>query len=68
VLFEGGAEPLMVMARDVASGEGPIRPILAATPQELEDGQAYPLDMLVTERSTSINTTAAGGNASLMSL
>ena len=35
---------------------------------ETEAGQAIPLWRLVAERATCINTTAAGGNASLMTL
>ncbi|WP_043837791.1 trifunctional transcriptional regulator/proline dehydrogenase/L-glutamate gamma-semialdehyde dehydrogenase [Muricoccus aerilatus] len=61
-LFEGGEEALCDLLREVAEAPGPIRPVIVG-----RDG-LYPLDMLVAERSTSTNTAAAGGNASLMSL
>jgi RHH-type transcriptional regulator, proline utilization regulon repressor / proline dehydrogenase / delta 1-pyrroline-5-carboxylate dehydrogenase len=32
------------------------------------DAAAYPLDLLLAERTVSVNTAAAGGNASLMTL
>ncbi|MGI4945021.1 MAG: L-glutamate gamma-semialdehyde dehydrogenase, partial [Janthinobacterium lividum] len=62
VLFEGTPEALGQLARAVAAADGAIRPIVTAR------NGLYPLDMLVVERSASTNTTAAGGNASLMSL
>ena len=62
VLFEGTQDALKALARDVADAPGPIRPII------VRQGRLYALDMLVAERSVSINTAAAGGNASLMSL
>ncbi|MBO1076280.1 trifunctional transcriptional regulator/proline dehydrogenase/L-glutamate gamma-semialdehyde dehydrogenase [Roseomonas sp. 1311] len=61
-LFHGSREALLQLARSLAASEGPIRP--AITTQE----GLYPPDMLMAERSISINTAAAGGNASLMSL
>ncbi|MFC0388111.1 trifunctional transcriptional regulator/proline dehydrogenase/L-glutamate gamma-semialdehyde dehydrogenase [Muricoccus vinaceus] len=62
VLFEGTPQDLLDQIRSVAAMNGPIRPVITA-----RDG-LYPLDMLAAERSTSTNTAAAGGNASLMSL
>lgn len=46
-----------------ASHEGPLRPVILPT----ADGE-YPLYRLVIERTATINTAAAGGNAALMSL
>ena len=44
-------------------------PVQAASSQDLAiDPDGYCLDRLLEEVSTSINTTAAGGNASLMAL
>ena len=63
VLCGDGPERRMARARQLAEGEGPIVPLHAARP----DG-SFPLDMLVRERATSINTAAAGGNASLMAI
>jgi len=55
------AEPV-ALAEQLAVQDGPIVPILARG----ETG--YPLDLLLEEVSISINTTAAGGNASLMTI
>ena len=40
----------------------------AATSPETPKNPLQPLDFLVGERSVCVNTTAAGGNASLMSI
>lgn len=56
------------MAR-IASLPGPLVLTQAASTEELETQACpYGLDWLLEEVSTSINTTAAGGNASLMSI
>jgi RHH-type proline utilization regulon transcriptional repressor/proline dehydrogenase/delta 1-pyrroline-5-carboxylate dehydrogenase len=49
------------LARAMAERPGPIVTVLSASP-------GYSLDMLVKERTVSINTAAAGGNASLMTI
>ncbi len=49
------------IARTLARCRGPIIPVLPGNPE-------YSLDMLVKERTVSINTAAAGGNASLMTI
>lgn len=61
VLFSGDADALQTINRTLAGREGPIVPVLIA-----RDDGAYPMELLVQERSVSINTAAAGGNASLM--
>lgn len=61
-LVEGGAARIAAMVDTVAAMPGPIVSVHAAGDGPL----AYPLDWLLEEVSTSINTTAAGGNASLM--
>ncbi len=62
VLIEpGGNDAALLQA--IAAMEGPIPLVQSAAP----DG-SYRLEWLVEEQSTSINTTAAGGNASLMAL
>ncbi|PHK95472.1 trifunctional transcriptional regulator/proline dehydrogenase/L-glutamate gamma-semialdehyde dehydrogenase [Pseudoroseomonas rhizosphaerae] len=63
VLHEGDAASLLALCQAAAAGEGPIVPVLAAG----AEGH-LPMEMLVLERSVSINTAAAGGNASLMAL
>ncbi len=50
------------VSRLAAAWPGPIRPVLMPGPA------GYPLEFLLTERCTSTNTAAAGGNASLMTL
>jgi RHH-type proline utilization regulon transcriptional repressor/proline dehydrogenase/delta 1-pyrroline-5-carboxylate dehydrogenase len=62
-LVEGDAMRLLESLAAAAAEPGPIRTVYAA------DDQAplpYPIDGLLEEVSTSINTTAAGGNAQLM--
>ena len=61
VLFSGSRDHLLAVSRAAASRLGPIVPVHVARP-----GGEYPLEWLVEERSVSINTTAAGGNAHLM--
>ncbi|MXP64956.1 trifunctional transcriptional regulator/proline dehydrogenase/L-glutamate gamma-semialdehyde dehydrogenase [Roseomonas sp. M0104] len=61
VLCADGREMLLAQARRLAAAEGPIVALHAPRPEG-----GFPLDMLVQERATSINTAAAGGNANLM--
>jgi RHH-type transcriptional regulator, proline utilization regulon repressor / proline dehydrogenase / delta 1-pyrroline-5-carboxylate dehydrogenase len=61
-LFDGSPEELRAVARALAEGGGPIVPLYRA------NEMGYPLEFLVSERSISHNTAAAGGNASLMSI
>ena len=60
VLVEGDAGRVLGVQRIVASFAGPIVPVMASGDVNT--------DMLVHEISVSINTAAAGGNASLMAL
>ncbi|MBB5222383.1 RHH-type proline utilization regulon transcriptional repressor/proline dehydrogenase/delta 1-pyrroline-5-carboxylate dehydrogenase [Amaricoccus macauensis] len=68
-LVEGDAARVVAVQQALAELPGPIVLTQAATTEELR-GQpgAYVLDWLLEEVSTSINTTAAGGNASLMAM
>ena len=61
VLFAGSADELLVLVRQLAAQDGPIVPVYVADPEG-----RYPLEFLVLERSVSVNTAAAGGNANLM--
>jgi RHH-type proline utilization regulon transcriptional repressor/proline dehydrogenase/delta 1-pyrroline-5-carboxylate dehydrogenase len=63
ILFAGAGDQLIRLAQQTAELAGPIAPIHIA-----DGGGRYPLEMLVAERSVSANTSAAGGNASLMSI
>ncbi len=58
-LVEGDAAAIIATAQALADGDGPIIPVHA-------EEAGYCLDWLLEEVSTSINTAAAGGNASLM--
>ncbi len=68
-LVEGdGARVQGVNAR-IAELDGPLVLVQAATTQALQDDrEAICLNWLVEEVSTSVNTAAAGGNASLMTI
>ncbi|KRC78347.1 trifunctional transcriptional regulator/proline dehydrogenase/L-glutamate gamma-semialdehyde dehydrogenase [Sphingomonas sp. Root241] len=67
-LAEGeGAEVTALLTR-LAEREGAIVTVQAASVEALRAPGAYSLNLLVEEVSVSINTTAAGGNASLMML
>jgi RHH-type proline utilization regulon transcriptional repressor/proline dehydrogenase/delta 1-pyrroline-5-carboxylate dehydrogenase len=64
VLLHGDGPRRLQVAAQLAQRPGPIVPLLA-----FDCGDAFiPLEWLVVERSVSINTAAAGGNASLMSI
>jgi RHH-type proline utilization regulon transcriptional repressor/proline dehydrogenase/delta 1-pyrroline-5-carboxylate dehydrogenase len=67
VLYEGERADLARLIHRVAERSGPILPIWSIpTASDLDD--EYQLSDLLEERSVSINTAAAGGNASLMAL
>ncbi len=69
VLVEGDADRLAEVSRRTATLPGPIVCVQGATEDDLIAGRAaYCLDWLLEERTISINTTAAGGNASLIAL
>jgi RHH-type proline utilization regulon transcriptional repressor/proline dehydrogenase/delta 1-pyrroline-5-carboxylate dehydrogenase len=64
VLFEGGGDALMSLNASVAARPGAI-----LTVQNLPAGETgYRLEWLLEEVSTSTNTAAAGGNATLMAI
>ena len=62
VLVAGSADTVRSLRIAVAAGDGPLVPVVAADPG------GYDLWRLVTERAVCVNTTASGGNASLLSL
>jgi RHH-type proline utilization regulon transcriptional repressor/proline dehydrogenase/delta 1-pyrroline-5-carboxylate dehydrogenase len=59
VLFDGSAEELLALGRKMAARDGAIVPIYV---------EPYPHEFLFDEVSLSLNTAAAGGNASLMAI
>ncbi|WP_236672097.1 trifunctional transcriptional regulator/proline dehydrogenase/L-glutamate gamma-semialdehyde dehydrogenase [Croceicoccus sp. YJ47] len=67
-LIEGDADRVKELQREIAKMDGPILLTQAATPRECLEGGAWHVDWMLEEVSTSIDTTAAGGNASLMML
>ena len=69
VLSEGDGAELLAITQRAAACEGPILLVQGVSREGLLAGrETYDLGLLVSEWSTSINTAAAGGNASLMSI
>lgn len=70
VLFEGDSDELQKLVKDVAQRPGPIVSVQGVSAGAFENGDAedYALERLLTERSVSVNTAAAGGNANLMTI
>jgi RHH-type proline utilization regulon transcriptional repressor/proline dehydrogenase/delta 1-pyrroline-5-carboxylate dehydrogenase len=66
VLFEGERDVLLSLLGSLAGRKGPVVSVQTLTASALAAGEDYVLERLVTERSVSTNTTAAGGNAQLM--
>ncbi|HEV7578331.1 MAG TPA: trifunctional transcriptional regulator/proline dehydrogenase/L-glutamate gamma-semialdehyde dehydrogenase [Caldimonas sp.] len=64
VLHHGSADGLLRIGRVLAARLGPIVGVEGSRPGET----ALPLERLVVERALSVNTAAAGGNATLMTL
>jgi RHH-type proline utilization regulon transcriptional repressor/proline dehydrogenase/delta 1-pyrroline-5-carboxylate dehydrogenase len=62
VLFEGKAEEAQAIRKMLAAREGAIVPLIL-----VKDGRCA-LERLIAEKATSVNTAAAGGNATLMRL
>jgi RHH-type proline utilization regulon transcriptional repressor/proline dehydrogenase/delta 1-pyrroline-5-carboxylate dehydrogenase len=69
VLFEGDSDTLITLAQEIAKRPGPILSV-QTVPSHLGSGTEadYVLDRLLAERSVSVNTAAAGGNANLMTI
>jgi RHH-type transcriptional regulator, proline utilization regulon repressor / proline dehydrogenase / delta 1-pyrroline-5-carboxylate dehydrogenase len=67
VLTDRQGADLMAFLGEIARRDGPIVSVFHVDVDTLRRDQA-PLDFLLSERSLCINTTAAGGNASLMSI
>jgi len=66
VLSDQQGQGLLAQLRASAASSGPIVPIYVARRDPVTDESDYPVEWLMHERSISINTAAAGGNASLM--
>ena len=68
VLFEGDGDALRALNQRIAQRAGPILAVHGLTSDALAAGAAYAPERLLAERSVSVNTAAAGGNASLMTI
>jgi RHH-type proline utilization regulon transcriptional repressor/proline dehydrogenase/delta 1-pyrroline-5-carboxylate dehydrogenase len=69
VLFEGDSDELLALVKEVAKRPGPIVSVQGVAAHALASGdEDYALERLLTERSVSVNTAAAGGNANLMTI
>ncbi|BEV46823.1 hypothetical protein CRBSH125_30060 [Afipia carboxidovorans] len=68
-LIEGDAARVLAVNQRIAALPGPLVLVQSATTEEIAcDPDAYCVNWLLEEVSTSINTAAAGGNASLMAI
>ncbi|HJV93727.1 MAG TPA: trifunctional transcriptional regulator/proline dehydrogenase/L-glutamate gamma-semialdehyde dehydrogenase, partial [Azonexus sp.] len=63
VLFAGTAEAEICLRQRLAMEPGPLIALY-----RMDDRQTYPLYRMLSERVVSVNTAAAGGNTSLMTL
>jgi RHH-type proline utilization regulon transcriptional repressor/proline dehydrogenase/delta 1-pyrroline-5-carboxylate dehydrogenase len=61
-------QALLDFSLEIAKRSGPIVSIFSLSAARLLAGEYWPLDWLLNEHAVTINTTAAGGNASLMSI
>jgi RHH-type proline utilization regulon transcriptional repressor/proline dehydrogenase/delta 1-pyrroline-5-carboxylate dehydrogenase len=69
VLFEGDSDELLALVKEVSKRNGPIVSVQGVATNALANGdEDYALERLLTERSVSVNTAAAGGNANLMTI
>jgi RHH-type proline utilization regulon transcriptional repressor/proline dehydrogenase/delta 1-pyrroline-5-carboxylate dehydrogenase len=68
VLTDREGAALLELLAAVAARPGPIAGVFRYSAEAFRRGDPPPLDFLVRERSLCINTTAAGGNATLMTI
>jgi RHH-type proline utilization regulon transcriptional repressor/proline dehydrogenase/delta 1-pyrroline-5-carboxylate dehydrogenase len=66
-LFEGDAGALQHLSARLAKRAGTVVPVFAS-PRDTGETAFYPLEFLLSEQTISVNTAAAGGNASLMTI
>ena len=65
---DDGADVLLQVQQEVAGRAGALVPVYGLSSGEVADGASWDPVRLVAETSLSINTAAAGGNASLMTI
>jgi len=68
ILTDRRGEALVELMREVAEGDRRIACVFSLSAADFAAGKHWPLDWLFNEYSLSVNTAAAGGNASLMSI
>ncbi|BBQ03770.1 bifunctional protein PutA (plasmid) [Burkholderia sp. SFA1] len=68
VLFEGSEGDLLALMRELSRKDAPIVPVQVRRPRTGRGEIGYSLELLLNERALSVNTTAAGGNANLMTI
>ncbi|HEY1942120.1 MAG TPA: bifunctional proline dehydrogenase/L-glutamate gamma-semialdehyde dehydrogenase PutA [Roseiarcus sp.] len=68
VLTDREGPALLELLDAVARRDGPLAAVFRLSQETLRRGDPAPLDFLLNEQSVCINTTAAGGNASLMAI
>lgn len=68
VLFEGDSDELKQLNKQLSQRNGPIVVAQGLGSDALQEGKRYAEIDLIKEQSISINTAAAGGNASLMTI
>ena len=68
VLTDCEGAPLLDLLRETSAKSGPIASVFSLSATRFQQGGSWPLDWLMNERAVTVNTTAAGGNASLMSI
>ncbi len=68
VLTDREGPALLELLDAVARRDGPLTVVFRLSLETLRRGDPAPLDFLLSEQSLCINTTAAGGNASLMAI
>ena len=68
VLTDCEGDALRRLLLDVSRKDGPIASVFSLSAPRFHAGENWPLDWLMNERTVTVNTTAAGGNASLMAI
>jgi len=68
VLTDRRGDALRDLLVGVSAHGGPIVGVFSLSPRGLQAAENWPLDWLLNERAIAVNTTAAGGNASLMAI
>jgi RHH-type proline utilization regulon transcriptional repressor/proline dehydrogenase/delta 1-pyrroline-5-carboxylate dehydrogenase len=68
VMTDREGDALVGLLREVSQRNGPIASVFSLSADRFRNGENWPLDWLMNEQTVTINTTAAGGNASLMAI